>query len=201
MEADLFALTSNLTWQGDTRDDNLGNLDVQLTAITRLMDKRQRNIRAMVASFADAPPAIRAEMMALAKGQEADQAVKTKLERQLAALKTAKPADEQLSTIQSLSMRLERLSGQELVNARGKIAAALPTLFSSVRFAPDGIDVTVRDGRVLRLGEWVGGVGPGSVIYKVRGRGISSPVGAVRDKGIDHAGLSPRERICGQREP
>lgn len=201
VEADLFALTSNLTWQGDTRDDNLGNLDVQLTAITRLMDKRQRNIRAMVASFADAPPAIRAEMMALAKGQEADQAVKTKLERQLAALKTAKPADEQLSTIQSLSMRLERLSGQELVNARGKIAAALPTLFSSVRFAPDGIDVTVRDGRVLRLGEWVGGVGPGSVIYKVRGRGISSPVGAVRDKGIDHAGLSPRERICGQREP
>ena len=33
VEADLFALISNLTWQGDTRDENLGNIDAQLTAI------------------------------------------------------------------------------------------------------------------------------------------------------------------------
>ena len=159
VEADLFALTSNLTWQGDTRDENLGNIDAQLTAIRGQMDKRQRNIKAMAASFADAPPAIRAEMMALAKEQEADQAAKAKLERQLATLRTAKPADEQLAGVQSLSERLERLSGPQLTEARGKIAMSLPALFRRLTFKPEGVEATVADGRKLRLGEWSGSVG------------------------------------------
>ena len=58
-------------------------------------------------------------------------------------LKTAKPGDEQLAGVQSLSKRLERLSGPQLTEARGKIAAALPALFRRLTFKPDGIDATL----------------------------------------------------------
>ena len=95
-------------------------------------------------------------MMALAKEQEADQAAKAKLERQLATLRTAKPADEQLAGVQSLSERLERLSGPQLTEARGKIAMSLPALFRRLTFKPEGVEATVADGRKLKLGEWSG---------------------------------------------
>ena len=205
VEADLFALISNLTWQGDTRDENLGNIDAQLTAIRGQMDKRQRNIKAMAASFADAPPAIRAEMMALAKEQEADQAAKAKLERQLATLRTAKPADEQLAGVQSLSERLERLSGPQLTEARGKIAMSLPALFRRLTFKPEGVEATVADGRKLKLGEWSGSVG-GLIVGKktpttglfargIKPSGSIAPLRRPTEAEIDAAGKQSKKAL------
>ena len=176
VERDLFALLNNLTWPTDAPDDKIDAIERQLTATTQRMAKRQRNIDAIAATFSDTPPAIRASMTRLAKEQEVDEAMETKLERQLATLRTAKPADEQLSAVQSLSERVARLSGSALIEARAKIAQALPTLLGRLTFMPNGVDVTVRDGRVLRLGEWVA---TGGVLYSPRPRVVKMAKGKI----------------------
>jgi Recombinase/Resolvase, N terminal domain len=181
VERDLFMLLASLTWPDDAPDDKMDDLAARLDVAERDAAKLQRNIDAMATTFADAPPSIRTAMARLAEQHTDKLAVVTRLERQLAVLRTAKPAEEQLASVQSLSKRLERLSGPALVEGRGKVAMALPTLFRAITFAPDRIDVTVNDGRVFRLGEWVAA---GGVLYApqpkavemVKGKRWASPI-------------------------
>jgi hypothetical protein len=167
VERDLFALLANLTWQDDAPDDTADDLAARLDAAEQDAAKLQRSIDAMAATFAEAPASIRAAMATLASQHTDKLAVVTRLERQLAILRTAKPADEQLASVRSLSARLERLSGPALTEARGKVAMALPTLLARLVFKPNRIDVTVNDGRVFRLGEWVA---TGGVLYAPRAK-------------------------------
>ena len=151
VERDLLAMIGNLTWKSDAPNDKLDDLTAQLNVAEKDAAKLQRNIDAMAASFADAPPSIRAAVKTLAQQHTDKLAVVTKLERQVATLQNAKPLDQELAAVQSLSVRLERLSGSALTEARAQIAMALPTLFRTITFAADGIVLIVnaKDGLPL----------------------------------------------------
>ena len=152
-------MIANLTWPTDTQGDPTAGLEKQIA-------KAKADAAALETAYERAM--LRSGTLAerTAAKLEADHAAKlasvTKLERELAVLKMAKPADQQLSALKTLSERLQRLSGTALVEARGKVATALPALFRAITFAPDQLAVTVRDGQVLRLGEWVGALTPES---------------------------------------
>ena len=187
VDADVFALLSNLTWQDDSPDDKVDRLAVQLDVAQKEANKLQRNIDALAATFVDAPASIHASMTKLANQHTDKLATVTQLDRQLATLRTAKPADEQLTAVQSLSQRLGRLSGPQLAEARGKIAMALPALFRCLTFGPNGVDATVADGRRLKLGEWSGSVG-GLIVSKTATAGLFA-------KGITPSGpIAPLRR-------
>ena len=155
IEAAVLDMIANLTWPTDTQGDPTAGLEKQIA-------KAKADAAALETAYERAM--LRSGTLAerTAAKLEADHAAKlasvTKLERELAVLKMAKPADQQLSALKTLSERLQRLSGTALVEARGKVATALPGLFRAITFAPDQLAVTVRDGQVLRLGEWVGGL-------------------------------------------
>jgi hypothetical protein len=180
VEAKLFALIGNLELptQPDDKADDLG---ARLEMEQKEAAKLQRSIDAMAATFGDAPASIRASMAKLVKRHTDKLATVTQLERQLATLKNAKPADQELAAVQSLSARLQRLSRSALVETRGKIAQALPTLLTRLVFKPDGVVAVVNDGRKLKLGEWVAA---GGVLYsprskqeeRARGKVWSSPI-------------------------
>jgi DNA invertase Pin-like site-specific DNA recombinase len=152
VEGDVFRVLSNLTWQTEKLDDRAASLAAQLDTIKARMAKRQRNVDAIVADYADAPAALRQSLTKLTTDQEKDEADRTQLERQLAATKSAQPADAQLASVQSLAKRLGRLNGSELAESRKKIAMALPSLLKALTFSPDGqITATLTNGRVIDL--------------------------------------------------
>jgi hypothetical protein len=92
-------------------------------------------------------------MARLARDQDQDEAEKANLERQLAATNRAKPSDEQLARVQSLTRRLEQLDGAELAEIRGKIAAVLPSLLKALTCGPDGkVVATLSTGTQIDLG-------------------------------------------------
>ena len=188
VDADVFALLSNLTWQDDLPDDKVDRLAVQLDVAQKEANKLQRNIDALAATFVDAPASIHASMTKLANQHTDKLATVTQLDRQLATLRTAKPADEQLTAVQSLSQRLGRLSGPQLAEARGKIAMALPALFRCLTFGPNGVDATVADGRRLKLGEWSGSVG-GLIVSKTATAGLFAK--GITPSGTTCAAASP----------
>ena len=97
VERDLLAMIGNLTWESDAPNDKLDDLTAQLNVAEKDLAKLQRNIDAMAASFADAPPSIRAAMKRLAQQHTDKLAVVTKLERQVATLQNAKPLDQELT--------------------------------------------------------------------------------------------------------
>ena len=204
VDANVFALLSNLTWQKDTQPDRAVGIITQWTNDKRDADKLQRSIEQMAEVFADAPPSIRASMAKLVKRHTAKVANITQLERQIAAMRTARPSDEQLSATQSLSQRLGGLSGPQLTDARGKIAMALPALFRCLTFKPDGVEATVADGRKLKLGEWAGSVG-GLIVSKtptvglfakgIRPSGSLAPLRRRTEAEIDAAGRQSKKAL------
>ena len=70
VDANVFALLSNLTWQKDTQPDRAVGIITQWTNDKRDADKLQRSIEQMAEVFADAPPSIRASMAKLVKGTQ-----------------------------------------------------------------------------------------------------------------------------------
>jgi hypothetical protein len=156
VERDVLALMGNLTWQEDApRADPVVKLEKQIDKLKAdaadIESAYQRSMR----RSGELAERTQAKLEAEYTRKLADV---TQLERQLATLKSAKPADQELATVQSLSVRLKRLSGPQLTEARAKIAAALPALFRCLAFAPDRIDATFADGRTFRLGEWSGSI-------------------------------------------
>ena len=205
VDANVLALLSNLTWQDDAPDDNADDLAARLDVAQKEANKLQRNVDALAATFADAPAAIHASMTKLANQHTDKLATVTQLERQLATLRMAKPADQQLAGVQSLSQRLERLSRSALTDARGKIAMALPALFRRLTFKPDGIDATFADGRTFRVGEWGGYVG-GLIVGKktpttglfargIKPSGSIAPLRRPTEAEIDAAGKQSKKAL------
>ena len=79
--------------EDDAPDDNADDLAARLDVAQKEANKLQRNVDALAATFADAPAAIHASMTKLANQHTDKLATVTQLERQLATLRMAKPAD------------------------------------------------------------------------------------------------------------
>jgi hypothetical protein len=73
---------------------------------------------------------------------EADHAAKlteiAQLQRDLASHTSVRPVDEQIATVTRLADVMDGLTGAARIEARGRIAAALPSILDSLRFRPDG---------------------------------------------------------------
>ena len=62
-----------------------------------------------------------------------------KLERELTAIKSAKPINDQINAVRRLtSSMMDGLSDRDRVAARAKIAATLPSIIQKIVFKPDG---------------------------------------------------------------
>ena len=104
--------------------------------------KMESSLSAMAMQFAGADGAMKAVMVKLAASIDAKKVLLRKLDHDY-----AKPSKDVLATVWN---GLDGLSGAELVKARGKIAATLPTILRRVTFLPDGSHtVTLADGYIL----------------------------------------------------
>jgi DNA invertase Pin-like site-specific DNA recombinase len=159
VEADTFAMIGALTWPERDKIDETDSLTAQLSTAKRDAEKTQRNLDALTETFADAPSVIKLAMLKVAAEHAERQATVTSIERRLAALRSRKPVD--LDEVQTITGRLQRLQGKALIETRGKIAARLPTLFREFQF-DKMVNVTLVDGRMYQLGEWVAA---GGVLY------------------------------------
>jgi DNA invertase Pin-like site-specific DNA recombinase len=159
IEADVFRLFSGLSLEEDWRtEDAAPGLVAQLDRAKRDAMRMQNSLDQMAESFADAPASIKASMAKLASQHTAKLAEIRKLEGTLAAARTAKPAADQMISVQGLSKRLQGLSGAERVEARRQIALALPSLLTRLTLSPDGtVTATLATGREIVLGDDVNG--------------------------------------------
>ncbi len=159
LEARMFRLFDGLSWASDgPKDDAAAQFIAQLDRGRKEANRLQNSLDKMAESFSDAPASIRASMVKLADQHTAKLTEIRKLEGKLAAARAAEPAARQMFTVQSLSERLQSLSGAERVEARRQIAMALPSLLSRLTFSPDGrVTVTLTTGKQIVLDDEVRG--------------------------------------------
>jgi DNA invertase Pin-like site-specific DNA recombinase len=157
IEKGVFALFDGLSWEATKPDDTEAKLNRILVAAKEEATELQDSLDGLARTFVRQPPGIAVSMAKMARQHEAKLAQIDKLAREVAALRSGKPAEAQLLAVRSISNRLDQLEGSELAEARGKIARALPSLLRRLTFAPTGeVTVTLTNGQEFPLGRWTG---------------------------------------------
>jgi hypothetical protein len=151
IERDVFALFTGLEWDEQKQHDPSADLAKQLERARNEASKMQSGLLKLVAADADLATIGKASKQHRAKLDHIN-----KLERHLASFQTASPARVNLDVLRPLASRLAAMQGVERIQARGKIAALLPSLLRKLEFRADQIIATIQDGRLLRLGDWRG---------------------------------------------
>jgi DNA invertase Pin-like site-specific DNA recombinase len=146
--------------------DPAKTLVIRIAQAKQEADKIARSYETLFLRFADAPAGSLAGMnlTKIESDHRAKLAQITKLERELAAAKSTKPADQQMDMVKQLLGEQVSLPVEERVEARRKIAQALPSFLKAIVFLSDGrwyiqfadsLPITFRDLTPAEYAEWL----------------------------------------------